>query len=88
MSSNSTSSYLLFSYGSVYCDGCNYRSTGLTVRPVISRTTNIIHPKSSINDTRQAIYNIYGIKVTNTIADMSGLPYGIYIQNGKKVLVK
>ena len=86
--SNSTSSYLLFSYGNVYCDGYNYRSTGLTIRPVISGTTIVIYTKSSTDNTCQTVYNIYGIKVADTIADIKNLSSGIYIQNGRKFVVR
>lgn len=87
--SNSTfASSLLFSNGFAYWDTYNYRSAGLTVRPVIIGTTHIVHPKSFADDTSQAVYNIHGIKVSDTIADIKTLPPGIYIRDGKKVIVK
>ena len=87
--SNSTfACSLLFSNGFAYWDSYNYRCSGLTVRPVIGGTTTIIHPKSIADDTCQGICNICGIKVADTIADMKILPPGIYIKDGKKVLIK
>ena len=62
------------------------RGTGHTVRPVVSGTSNI-HLKSSADDTCQAVYNIYGIKVANSSESLPVLPAGIYIVNGKKVVV-
>lgn len=87
-SNSNSSSYLLFSYGSVFSDGYNYRCTGLTIRPVISGTTSIIHPKPSSDESNQIIYNIYGISVAVSPDEMHTNPHGIYIVNGKKVVVK
>lgn len=83
-SSADFASYLLFSYGSAYFDVYHQRNVGLTVRPVISGTSNIIHPKSPADDTCQSIYNIYGIKVAKSPEFLHGLSSGIYIINGKK----
>ena len=66
----------------------NSRGTGLTVRPVISETNNIYQPVSSSEEFTQAIYNLYGIKVADNAAETSTLPPGIYIVNGKKMVVK
>ena len=77
--------YRLFfdmSWGGSY--GGEERAHGLTVRPVISGTNNIVHPKSFADATRQTVYNIYGIKVAETIADIPILPSGLYIINRKK----
>ncbi len=76
--SNSFSSYLLTSYGKAYWDHYNFRSTGLTVRPVVSETNSIYVPVSSL----------YGMKVADNAAETSTLPPGIYIVNGKKMVVK
>lgn len=82
-------SSLLFSYGYAYWDSYNFRSTGLTIRPVISGSaSNIMTPKSSADDNGQAVYNTYGIKVKNGKAGIKALPSGIYIFNGKKMLLK
>lgn len=88
-SSNSGDAYCL-SIDLTWGGGCggNDRGYGLTVRPVISGTTSIIHPRSSADDAGQAIYNIYGIKVKDTKADINTLSNGIYIRNGKKVVIK
>lgn len=77
---------LLFSYGFAYWDSYNYRSYGLTVRPVISgsETNNIIHSISSTEKTGQAIYIISGIIVTETTANFNTVPPGIYIVKGRK----
>lgn len=64
------------------------RSEGYSVRPIISGTTSINLPKSSAHIGIKAIYNIYGIKVAVNTADINTLPPGIYIVNGKKMLVK
>ena len=75
---------LLFIYDSVESDSYYTRNSALTVRPVIGVTTNLILIKPSSDDTSHAVYNIYGIKVADTTADMNALPRGIYIRNGKK----
>lgn len=85
---SNVASYLLFSDGIAYGDVYNFRYSGFTVRPVVGGTTGIIYTKSFADDTNQAIYNIYGIKVTDTKADMNTLPSCIYIINGKKYIVK
>ena len=76
--------------------GIDYRALGLPVRPVISgtsyrfnnETNNIIHEKSFADDTIHAIYNICGIKVNDAKAEKGTLSPGIYIINGRKVVVK
>ena len=60
----------------------------LSVRPVISETTSINLPGSSSDKSCQAIYNLCGMKVADTMADMNTLPPGIYIVNGKKIVMK
>ncbi len=66
----------------------NGRSKGNTVRPVISGTTDINLPESFSNASNHAVYNLYGIKVADNSADMNTLPPGIYILNGKKIVIK
>ena len=66
--------------------GCDFRYDGLSVRPVISETNSIYLPESSSNKACQAIYNLYGIKVDGD--NMNTLPPGIYITNGKKIVIK
>ena len=79
-------SSLLFSYGHTYWDNYNDRCFGLTVRPVMGESTNIVHPTSSTVDNSKAVYNICGMKIKNAKADLHALPSGIYIVNGKKVV--
>ena len=89
LSPYSNDAYRLFfdlSWGGAY--GGEERAHGLTVRPVISVTNSIIHTKSSTDDTSLAVYSISGVKVADTIAGMNALPSGIYIVNGKKIIVK
>ena len=79
--------YRLFfdlSWGGSY--GGGYRALGLTIRPVINgtnnETTNIIHSKSSIDDTCQIFYDLQGRRLTQKPKK------GVYIQNGRKVIAK
>ena len=69
---------------------CTYsHPLGLTVRPVISGTTNInLLKSSSLAKSNQAVYNLYGIKVADSIDNMNSLTPGIYIVNGKKMVIK
>jgi hypothetical protein len=88
-SSFSNSAYRLYfnSYNAYWSYG-NYRSSGLTVRPIIGGTSTINLPESSSDKASQAIYNIYGIKVVDNSSEIGNLPSGVYIYNGKKVVVK
>lgn len=63
-------------------------SRGLSVRPVTNATNSIYLPPSSSEISNQAIYNIYGIKVASNPKEIDNLLPGIYIFNGKKVVVK
>ncbi|MBQ6378915.1 MAG: hypothetical protein IJJ56_09005, partial [Prevotella sp.] len=62
------------------------RALGLTIRPVINgtnnETTNIIHSKSSIDDTCQIFYDLQGRRLTQKPEK------GVYIQNGRKVIAR
>ena len=60
----------------------------ITVRPIISGTNNIILSESLSNASNQAIYNIYGIKVATYPKEIDNLLPGIYIVNGKKIVIK
>ena len=71
----------------IWIDG-DGRFIGRSVRPVISTTTNINHPESFSNASDQAIYNIYGIKVASYPKEIDSLPPGVYITNGKKIVIK
>ena len=66
----------------------NSRGTGLTVRPVIRGTNSISLPVSSSDKFNQTIYNLYGMKVADNATETNTLPPGIYIVNGKKMVVK
>ena len=61
---------------------------GQSVRPVISGTNNINLPESPSDKASHTIYNIYGMKVTDNIERANNLPFGIYIANGKKIVIK
>ena len=65
--------------------GIDFRYDGLSVRPVISGTNNINPLESSSDKASQGIYNLYGIKVAD---NMNTPPPGIYIVNGKKMVIK
>ena len=79
---------LTFSLLFMYWGTSAYRDNGQSVRPVISGTNNINLLESSSEKASQAIYNIYGIKVADNATKMSALPPGIYIVNGKKIVIK
>ena len=66
----------------------NVRFIGRSVRPIISGTTNINLSNPSEDQSVHTVHNLYGIKVANNSTDMSTLPPGIYIVNGKKMVVK
>ena len=79
---------LTFSLLFMYWGTSAYRDNGQSVRPVISGNNNINLLESSSEKASQAIYNIYGIKVADNATKMSTLPPGIYIVNGKKIVIK
>ena len=92
-SSTQEPSDLKWAYGLYFhldgTDWCTFsHPLGLTVRPVMSGTSNIHLPESSSGISNQAIYNLYGIKVADTMADTSTLHPGIYIIGGKKIVIK
>ena len=66
----------------------NDRYTGISVRPVINDTNNINLLKSSTVKTSQAVFNLYGLNVADSISGTSTLRPGIYIVNGKKKVIK
>ena len=86
-SNPSVASYLLVSNSYAYWDSYNYRYSGFTVRPVLSETNSIIHPRVSADASRQAVYNISGIKVANVIGEKKNLPAGFYIVNNRKIIL-
>ncbi len=92
-SSTQVPSDLKWAYGLYFHpDGSNLdyfsHPLGLTVRPVISGTNSIHLPESSSGLSNQAIHNIYGIKVGDNSTDLNTLPPGIYIVDGKKMVIK
>ena len=53
------------------------------------KTYQILRPRDTFsNASNHAVYNLYGIKVADNSADMNTLPPGIYILNGKKIVIK
>lgn len=64
------------------------RGFGQSVRPVISVTNSICLPESFSDKSSQVVYNVFGIKVTDNLENANTLPSGIYIVNGKKIVVK
>ena len=88
----SSTLYLLKQNWAYYLFGYNLdilsRALGLTVRPVMPGTDSILLPETSSGKSHQGIYNHYGIKVADTIADTSTLHPGFYIVGGKKIVVK
>ena len=64
------------------------RACGLNVRPVMSVTDNVNLPKTFSDPFNKAVYNIYGIKVANHADNINTLSPGIYIVNGKKIVIK
>ena len=44
--------------------------------------------ESSVESSNQGVHNLYGIKVADNATNMSTLPPGIYIANGKKIVIK
>ena len=76
-----------FDSGSAYFGYWN-RGGGRKVRPVLNETNSISIIKLSSEKSNQGIYNLNGIKVTNTQTDINSLKPGIYIINGKKNKIK
>ena len=79
---------LTFYSGTAYKDYGGYRSYGKPIRPVLSGTNNINFPESPSDISNQVVYNIYGIKVADNIERVNKLPPGIFIANGKKIVIK
>ena len=66
----------------------NRRYYGFMVRPVMNETDNIAHPRTTDDGSIHAVYNIYGVKVADSIDDLDNLKPGIYIYNGKKIVTQ
>ena len=65
----------------------NSRAMGHPVRPVYvgsDAITNVAHQYLDV----RAVYNICGIKVADNLEQANNLPPGIYIVNGKKMVIK
>ena len=56
-------------------------------KPTLS-PDSINPPESSVESSNQGVRNLYGIKVADNATNMSTLPPGIYITNGKKIVIK
>ena len=65
---------------------CAYR--GICVRPIIYSSNGIDHPVQLAEKSDQNVYNIYGVKVADSIDRLNTLRPGIYIVNGKKMVIK
>ena len=79
---------LYFNSDNAYWSYGNYRDSGHTVRPIIGGTNDINLPESPSDKASHTIYNIYGMKVADNIERANYLPPGIYIANGKKIVIK
>ena len=66
----------------------NFRGLGFSVRPIMNDASNINLPKSSSEISNQAVFNLFGIKVADSMDGMKNLSPGIYVVDGKKVVVK
>jgi len=60
----------------------NFRGLGFSVRPIMNDASSIKLPESSTDDTSQAIYDLQGRLLRHAPAK------GVYIQDGKKRVVK
>ena len=56
-------------------------------KPTLS-PDSINPPESSVESSNQGVRNLYSIKVADNATNMSTLPPGIYITNGKKIVIK
>lgn len=71
--------------------GCAYFATtnnanGMLIRMDGGNTTGILDVNTGVVVENTAVYNLQGVKVSNN--GTAGLPAGIYIMGGKKVIVK
>ena len=63
------------------------RSIGRNIRPVADAVSMVNPVMSDCDASSHAIYDMHGMKVAGA-TDLNSLPPGIYIVNGRKVLVK
>lgn len=87
-STTSYAYYLRFDSGGTHTGNGYRRHSGFTVRPVIDEITSTNLPKTPSVKTNNAVYNLFGIKVADSISGTSILRPGIYIVNGKKKFIK
>ena len=66
----------------------NFRGLGFSVRPIMNDASSINLPESLSNASNQAVFNLFGIKVADSMDGMKNLSPGIYVVDGKKVVVK
>ena len=66
----------------------NFRGLGFSVRPIMNDASNINLPKSSSEISNQAVFNLFGIKVADSMDGMKNLSPGIYVVDGKKMVVR
>lgn len=71
--------------------GCAYFTTtnnanGMLIRMDGGNTTGILDVNTGVVVENTAVYNLQGVKVSNN--GTAGLPAGIYVMDGKKVIVK
>lgn len=71
--------------------GCAYFTTtnnanGMLIRMDGGNTTGILDVNTGVVVENTAVYNLQGVKVSNN--GTAGLPAGIYVMGGKKVIVK
>lgn len=76
----SHASCILCSNGYAYWDTYNYRSSGLTVRPVMSETTNYVRSKISTDDACHDVFDLQGRRLQNKPSK------GVYVSKGRKVI--
>ena len=81
-----TAACIIFDGGNAW--GAWNRLVGNNVRPVINSTNDLVVSTPSAQESNQAIYNLYGIKVADNVTDLNTLPPGIYIVNGKKMVIR
>lgn len=86
-----TIGYILYAYRLYYSVAGPYwyydffRQYGLSVRPVMSAAADLSAIRS--DSQAHAVFNLYGMKVADSTNDLKNLPHGIYIVNGKKMVV-
>ena len=64
------------------------RYQGFSVRPVINSNVNIINNMIIHEESSHPIYNLQGMKVAESENYISNLKPGLYVTNGKKLLIR